>query len=485
MTAFFWFLPTIVLALAVLSGRCSPMVASFLGLATAIPVAFATAPVPFGFAPLAGALARGAWIGATIAPYIVGGLLFWQLASRPGSRSSETLRPLDVDLRARRRRLFFACFLVGPFAESATGFGVGMLGTIALLRPMRLPPAQLMVFALLSQTYIPWGAMGSGTMLAAAYAKMPASELGVASLVPIASLMPVWLVLFWLTARQAGVAATASELLGEVGWIGASLLTLAVATVFLGPEIAMLSAFGPLIVARHLLDTRPGAAQVRLALGRVWPYLVLVGALTLTRAVPPLRAALASLGTIAPYPDLPGWPPLFHAGSWLIAGAVLVALCRGQFQPLRQELGGAWKTARTPVVTVFMFAMLAEVLSAAGISRAIAARTFATLGEFGLLAAPLLSSGLGVLTNSGSAANSLFMSSQVAMAAQASLSVPAAAALQHVAASSMSLFSPVRMAIAASLADGQGRERQVYAGLAPYAAACIAVLTCLAVSTVI
>lgn len=196
MTAFFWFLPTIVLASAVLSGRCSPTVASFLGLATAVPVAFATAPLPFGYAALASALARGAWIGATIAPYILGGLLFWQLASRPAAGAAESQRPISVARRAQRRLLFFACFLVGPFAESATGFGVGMLGTIALLRHIGLAPARLMVFALLSQTYIPWGAMGSGTLLASAYAKMAPAELGTVSLLPVASLMGVWLTLF-------------------------------------------------------------------------------------------------------------------------------------------------------------------------------------------------------------------------------------------------------------------------------------------------
>lgn len=242
MTAFFWSLPTIVLALAVLSGRCSPTVASVLGLATAVPVAFATAPMPFGFAALASALARGAWIGATIAPYILGGLLFWQLASRPSAIAAESPNPVALDPRAQRRLLFFACFLVGPFAESATGFGVGMLGTIALLRHLGIAPVHLMVFALLSQTFIPWGAMGSGTLLASAYAKMPASALAGACLLPIASLMAVWLTLFWVTARKAGVSATATEHLSEVGWIVASLGTLGVATALLGPEIALLSA---------------------------------------------------------------------------------------------------------------------------------------------------------------------------------------------------------------------------------------------------
>ncbi|HPU54291.1 MAG TPA: L-lactate permease [Burkholderiaceae bacterium] len=141
---------------------------------------------------------------------------------------------------------------------------------------------------------------------------------------------------------------------------------------------------------------------------------------------------------------------------------------------------GTWKTAKTPIMTVFLFAMLAEVLSAAGISKVAADGVFANLQVYGVLAAPALSIVLGVLTNSGSAANSLFMSSQVAMSAQAGLSVAAMAALQHVAGTSMSLFSPVRMTIAANLSQGLGKEREVYAGLLPYALASFTVLAGLA-----
>ena len=85
---------------------------------------------------------------------ILGGLLFWQAAARAPARLRTAARK-PADARDRRRLLFFACFLVGPFAEAATGFGVGMLGTVALLRGQRAP-RHLMVFALLSQTLIPW-----------------------------------------------------------------------------------------------------------------------------------------------------------------------------------------------------------------------------------------------------------------------------------------------------------------------------------------
>src|SRR5262245_45543290 len=70
--------------------------------------------------------------------------------------------------------------------------------------------------------------------------------------------------------------------------------------------------------------------------------------------------------------------------------------------------------------------------------------------------------------------NSLFMPSQLALAIQAGLSLPAVAALQHVSAPPMGLFSPIRMSITAGLFHGAGQERIVYLMLLPYAACSLA-----------
>jgi lactate permease len=68
----------------------------------------------------------------------------------------------------------------------------------------------------------------------------------------------------------------------------------------------------------------------------------------------------------------------------------------------------------------------------------------------------------------GNAPNSLFMPAQLSLAIQAGLSIPAVMALQHVSGTSMSLFSPVRMSIAAGLSGGHGQERSVYAQVWPF-----------------
>lgn len=466
-----WSLPTFIVIAAIASGRLNTVQASALGLLAAVPIALYTGPqAEFG---LLHTLLRGVWIGATIAPYILGGLLYWQVAAHASVKHD---KEGPQDLLARRRLLFFACFMVGPFAEAATGFGVGMLATVAMLRPLGFAPRYLMIFALMSQTLIPWGAMGSGTLLAAAYTRMPATDLALYSMPLIALLMVVWLALYWRTARQAGLGISAAEALREALWTSTGLSLLALSTWWLGPETALLAAYGPLIVARYLADQRPDRARLRSTVRAVLPYAVLIAALVATR-MPAIAQTLQQWGKLAPYPDLPAWSPFFHAGSWLIAGGLLTALWLGQRHLIKQEAVNAWKTGKNAVLTVFLFAMMAEVLTAAGISQAFAHGLFSTMHEQAILITPLLSGAFGVLANSGNAPNSLFMPSQVALALQAGFNVLAVAAVQHVSGTSLSIFSPVRMSIAAGLARGSGQERSVYASLLPYAAIALLLLT--------
>lgn len=481
-----WSLPALTVIAAIASGRVNTTIAAVLGLFAAVPIALYAAPAPFSGAQLAVTLERGLWIGWIITPYILGGLLFWQMASQ--GNTSAPVAPGQAGLNdplARRRRLFFACFLIGPFAESATGFGVGMLGTVLLIRPLGLKPRDIMVFALLSQTLIPWGAMGSGTLLASAYARVPAPELALYSMVAVALLMAVWMLLFWRTARHAGLRADAAEHRREAAWMAASLGLLTAATALLGPETALLAAYGPLIVLRFLLDRRPNRPQALAAARRALPYILVIACLVATRLIPAVNRALGTLAEFQPFADLPAWLPFLHAGSWLVAGTLAMAAWRREPGALATQARASWKTGRHAVMSVFLFAMMAEVLAGAGISQAYADGLFATFQDWTILITPVLAGAFGILANSGNAPNSLFMPSQLSLAVQAGLNVPAAAALLHVSGTAMGIFSPVRMSIAAGLAHGPGQERSVYVLLLPFALAAFGILLSLALLVVV
>ncbi|MBO1012425.1 hypothetical protein IPU70_02615 [Achromobacter sp. SD115] len=482
-----WSIPALAVIGAIASGRLNTTAAAVLGLLAAVPIALYTAPASFGAGQLGLALERGLWIGWIITPYILGGLLFWNMAAqgRATREAADGGKTALAHPLARRRLLFFACFLVGPFAESATGFGVGMLGTVLLIRPLDLKPRETMVFALLSQTLIPWGAMGSGTLLASAYARVPATQLALYGMVPVALLTVLWMLLYWRTARRAGLRAEPAEHVREAAWMMASLAALSAATALLGPETALLSAYGPLIVLRFLLDRRPDQPRMMAAARKALPYILMIAWLVATRLLPGLNSGLGGLAAFSPFVDLLGWMPMLHAGSWLIVGALLMAAVSRQRGLLATQARAAWSTGRHAVYSVFLFAMMAEVLAGAGISQAYADGLFASLKDWTILITPVLAGVFGILANSGNAPNSLFMPAQLSLALNAGLSVPAAAALLHVSGTSMGIFSPVRMSIAAGLAHGRGEERGVYVQLLPYALAAFGLLLCLAVLVVL
>lgn len=480
-----WLFPTFLIGVAIIRGWGKSSHSALLGALASIPIALFAAPEEFEFSHLLEALSRGAWIGGIITPYIFGGLLFWQIAA-----SNKRVEPFSLGAKsaperspmARRRQLFFACFLVGPFAEAATGFGIGMLATVAILRPLQLRPACLMVFALMSQTLIPWGAMGSGTLLAATYARLSAVELGIHSLMLVSVLMAcIWLPLYWLTARAAGFEGTVQTHLGEAVWVAVALCVLGVATNYLGPEVAMLASYGPLIAIHYFYSNSLNAGRVKTAASRALPYVVMIGALVSIRIFPVVKDGLTSSVKFSPYGDLPSWFPLAHPGTWLIAGALICVVLKRRFMDVRYELRTAWSTGSQAVFTVFFFGMMSEVMSISGISQACAQGLFDALNANALILTPLISGAFGILANSGNASSSLFMSSQATLAQQAGLSVAAVAALQHVSGSSLAIFSPVRMSIAATLCDGNGKQREVYVRLLPFAVASFAILTLAAI----
>lgn len=475
-----WASPTLAVALTIACLRWSATRAALLGVLVTLPVSLFTGPIDFSVHQLADSALRGIWIGATIAPYILGGLLFWRVGSMTAGQDEDVVHPATTTSLARRRRLFFACFLIGPFAEAATGFGVGMVGTVMMVRHLRVAPKYVMVFALLSQTMIPWGAMASGSLLGAAYVRASPTEFALHAFVPMAALMVVWMTIFWVTLRRANELSSFTESVREVLWIAGGLSALAVATYVLGPETALLAAYSPLIVLRYFLNEPFSWPDVRKRATACLPFVLIIGWLATTRLVPDLRLMLSTTVRFVPYPDLPALTPLMHAGLWFIVAAVLTAGARGQTRDLSRQVRSAWGTGRQAVWTVFLFAVMAEMLAKSGVAQGLASGLFNAFGTDAILLIPSISGALGVLTNSGNPGNSLLLPPLAALAAQANMNVLAIAAIQHVSGMALGIFSPVRMSIAATLAGGAGEERGVYRFLVPYAVASFVAMTVLA-----
>ncbi|MEJ5022976.1 hypothetical protein WH297_25085 [Ochrobactrum vermis] len=101
-----WTLPALAVIGLIATGRAGTLFASVIGLAIALVVALTCAPISFAPQDAGIAMLRGVWIGWIVVPYILGGLLFWQMAIRPGNaavpvESLRTMNAPDADCSSR------------------------------------------------------------------------------------------------------------------------------------------------------------------------------------------------------------------------------------------------------------------------------------------------------------------------------------------------------------------------------------------------
>lgn len=384
--------------------------------------------------------------------------------------------PADTTINGRRAKLFGTCFLVGPFAEAATGFGVGQVTTVAGLAALRLQPREVVVFGLLSQAMVPWGALANGTIVGAQLAGVGSTELGVRSAVLTAPLLLGWLVLFWHFARDAGVSASYRELVGEVAWLGAAAALLVAANVEFGPEVAALAALGPLIAVRFVLD-RPSAADWHGAVRVGLPYAVLIAGLAASRALAPLNRLLAGAVAVRPFARGAAWLPLLHPSTWLVVVGIATAVALGKPRLLGQSARRAWAQGYRPCATILFYLVMAQVLAESGVAAALAGGIRSALGNPAVLVTPVMAGLFGFFTSSSNATNGLLMPSQETLASEAHLSVGWVAAIQNTAAAALTMLSPVRVAMGCALVGRPELEGAVYrqAWLFGASAACILV----------
>ena len=128
--------------------------------------------------------------GRPVAARDPGGALA-RLAGHRHHRRRHVLPPLPARARhaadggdtlpATPRRLWSVCFLLAPFAEAVTGFGVGYIIALAALRRLGLGGLPALLLGLYSQSLVPWGALATGTTVGATLAGLTPNQLGLGS----------------------------------------------------------------------------------------------------------------------------------------------------------------------------------------------------------------------------------------------------------------------------------------------------------------
>lgn len=432
-------LPLLALIALLASGRAGPALSCVVAILLSLPAAFMARPeasLLTGF--LGRSLVEGLWLAIVPVGIIAGGLLFHACVADLRREAPGAVAP-DLPIADR---LFTAAFLLGPFSETVTGFGVGTVFAVSAVRAAGVTGAAAAAIGLMAQPLIPWGGLGPGTAIGAALAGVDPQAMALRNAMAVAPELLLLLTLFWWWCGLAGVAVPWATRMRQAGWVAAVGALLIAGHLVLPWELCGMMATGPVLAARLLMANPPRDAAARRGIAiATAPYALLVALLLGSR----LWSAPPALHPFAGLPSL----PLNHAvvALWIAALVLLVWTGRDGVFGLH-----ALRRARKPAVALLAFVVLARVLTNAGIPTALAAGLVDGFGKAAPFAAPVIAAVAGFFAGTNVGSNSAVMPLQAALGRSAGLGELVLPAVQN--GTLALIISPQLVAVASALAGG-------------------------------
>ena len=440
------------------SGRASALVAGLAGL-TATLAASATIIAQSHGGNALGRLflnetMAGLWLSGQVIAIIATGIFFHHCQQARGEATTEDA------VEATPRRLWTLCFLVGPFAESVTGFGVGYMIALASLRRLGLGGLPILLLGLYSQSLVPWGALAISTTVGATLAGLTPNGLGLDSAVLQMPIHGLYLALYWRFARAAGVVVPFAQKLDDLAWTGLLLLLIWLANRYGDVEIAGAAPTALLAALRFWRDERPDRARLASAVRTNAPYIALTLALCATRLVPPLRHLLQPLWAMKPFDNQPAFAPLYAPGFWLVAiGIVVVLMAQAS---LTRVIAKAAQSAWRACLVTLVFVVMAELYVGSGMAQQIAEALEVAIGREAALGVPLFAAIGGFLTGGGATANAMLMPMVTALGHALMLDPSWIAAVQNSLCTNLTMLSPIRIAMGVALLGLKISDAELY-----------------------
>lgn len=396
----------------------------------------------------------GLWLTWQVVAIIATGVFFYRATLVRAAATDGAV------LEATPRRLFSACFLLAPFAETVTGFGVGYIIALAALRRLGIGGMPALLLGLYSQSLVPWGALAIGTTVGATLAGLTPNQLGLACALLQVPIHCLYLVLYWRFARAAGVAVPGLQKLDDAAWTAALLALVWLANRASDVEIAGAAPAALLLALRFWRDERPDLAQTRRTLHAAAPYVALTLALCVTRLVVPVRELLKPLWAVRPFESQPAFAPLYAPGFWLLAiGLAVVVIAGGSPRRVAGEtVRGAWRACTVTLA----FVTMAQFYVGSGMATAIAEALHAAAGRGAALGVPLFAATGGFLTGSGAAANAMLMPMERALAEAVAVDPAWIAAIQNSVTANLTMLSPIRVSMGAAILALSTSDAAIY-----------------------
>ncbi|EDZ67603.1 hypothetical protein NOC27_930 [Nitrosococcus oceani AFC27] len=447
-----WAALPIGVALGMLVFRVGPIGTAATALACGVGVAMGVFAAEMG--PILSAQAAMASLFVEVAAILFGGLWLSRILTATGAQQ-RLAGWLTGMCRDPARAVLLVVLGVVPFAESMTGFGIGVVVGIPLLIQFGFPRVHAAILGLLGLIIVPWGSLGPGTLVAARLTGIDFQALGIASALlsgPVFILMGAGALTLGVGGRRAAAAWPDLVLTAGVLWVAVWGVNVVLGTPLAG-VLGSLASISALLIRVRLYE-RQSLVIPLLVRRDLAPYAMLIAGLLVTSAWMALWPGKA-----------PAWLRVLHSpATWLLVTAALTPVLLGQSmqaQPraLRQTLSGWWPIALATV----LFLALGTLLSSTGMSTVLA-QAGAQLGPAYPALAPWIGALGGFLTGSNTGASAMFAASQAQAAQAIGYPVLTLVAFQNVAASLATMAAVPRVMMACRIAqDAPPPQQAIFA----------------------
>ncbi|GIM47236.1 hypothetical protein DNHGIG_27850 [Collibacillus ludicampi] len=419
---------------------------------------------------------HGILISSVVAYVLFFGILLFHLMNEAGLiRTIASFISHATDDPVRQVILLVVAF--SPLVESSSGFGIAIIVIAPILIALGFPRYKAAFLSLVSLSAVPWGALATGTVIGANLGKIPLQTLG--SEIALMSVPTFYLFAFasvLIAAGWKGLAQRWGELSVITGILAASIwLFSKYVSVELAGVLASMAAIGTEFLWIRISAKRKAGnghvfsqvscseAESEMSIIKAMsPYLFLTGFLFITRLLPGVEQMFQSSLKI----DLPRYsfslPLLYSPGfALLLTSLFTICLFRMRIDVIKKSWQSTCKQWIPVTLSTISFVAMSDIMSSSGMNAILAHAAASTLGPAFILFSPLIGGLGGLLTGSNTGANAMFIQLQIEAAHQLGMSPQLLAAAQCTSASHMTMASPSRVLLGATVCEIRTEENKI------------------------
>jgi lactate permease len=399
---------------------------------------------------------HGILISSVVAYVLFFGILLFHLMNEAGLiRTIASFISHATDDPVRQVILLVVAF--SPLVESSSGFGIAIIVIAPILIALGFPRYKAAFLSLVSLSAVPWGALATGTVIGANLGKIPLQTLG--SEIALMSVPTFYLFAFASVLIAAGWKGLAQR------WGELSVITgILAASIWLFSKYVRVELAGVLASNGHVFSqvSCTEAESEMSIIKAMSPYLFLTGFLFITRLLPGVEQMFQSSLKI----DLPRYsfslPLLYSPGfALLLTSLFTICLFRMRIDVIKKSWHYTCKQRIPVTLSTISFVAMSDIMSSSGMNAILAHAAASTLGPAFILFSPVIGGLGGFLTGSNTGANAMFIQLQIEAAHQLGMSPQLLAAAQCTSASHMTMASPSRVLLGATVCEIRTEENKI------------------------